>query len=167
MIKYGEDREGTEAPLNVSVVPLRGYLKGKWFCWFQYPHRKPACMLASQFLHPFLLQWSCPPLPSLLEVLWLSSVRCGDPTAKTVPTHKLFTPHMHVIHLRVHSSLCNSPLKHWSSDFSVDQNHLVGLLKDTAQGVWFNRSGMNLRMCTHKFLDDASAAGVGTTLRTA
>lgn len=55
------------------------------------------------------------------------------------------------------------PLKQWSSDFSVDHSHLVGLLKDTAQGVRFNTSGMNLRICIYKFLSDASASGVGTT----
>lgn len=91
-------------------------------------------MLASPFLQPPLLQWSCPTLRSLLKVLWLQPPT-GDHTANTVPPHKLFTPHMHVIHLHVHSSLCNSTLKHWSSDFSVDQKHLVGLMKDTVQGV--------------------------------
>lgn len=100
-----------EAPQNVSVVPLRGYLKGKWFCWFQYPHRRPASILASQFLHPPLPHWSRLLLPSLLGVIWLSAICWGDPTANTIPTHKLVTPHMHVTHFHVHNSLCNSPPK--------------------------------------------------------
>lgn len=143
----------TEAPQNVSVVPpWKDILNKNNFVDFRILIGDlPACWPLSSF-----------------TLLGSSGLALLSPHSS-----KLYGSHppagaiiLQILFLLI-DSLGNSTLKHWSSSLSVGRKHRVGLLKDTAQGAWFRRSGMNLRICIYKFLDDASTAGVGTTLRTA
>lgn len=66
--------------------------------------------------------------------------------------------------------LRSTPLKQGSSNCSMLQNHLQGLLKQTAlcqplTYFWFSKSGYNSRICMPKFLGDADSACLGTTWR--
>lgn len=107
-----------------------------------------------------LLQWPYPPPTTIWLRYMTSAALCGDHTAAIVFTHK---------HSPFPTSIpstkpCNSALKLCFSNFTVCQNQLVDLLKTHFRVSDSVGLGGPENFCFHRYPDNTSAAGTGTTL---